>query len=108
RAAPDPGTDRASPRAGAREEAIDHAGRAGLACTAGRRGWPTGLSDLEVADAATWRPIRDVAAETLGIDEEHLVPYGHYKAKVDIGYLASLADRPPVRLGPVTVLSPTP
>ncbi len=52
------------------------------------------LSDIEIANAATLRPIRDVAAETLGIEEEHLVPYGHYKAKVDLGYLASLADRP--------------
>ena len=42
------------------------------------------LSDIEIANAATLRPIREVAAETLGIDERHLVPYGHYKAKVDL------------------------
>jgi formate--tetrahydrofolate ligase len=66
------------------------------------------LSDIEIANAATLRPIRDVAAETLGIDEDHLVPYGHYKAKVDIGYLASLADRPMGRLILMTALSPTP
>ncbi|MBS2939534.1 formate--tetrahydrofolate ligase [Nocardioides sp. J2M5] len=65
-------------------------------------------SDIEIANAAVLRPIRDVAAETLGIDEEHLVPYGHHKAKVDIGYLASLADRPLGRLVLVTALSPTP
>lgn len=52
------------------------------------------LSDIEIANAATLRPIRDVAAETLGIAERHLVPYGHYKAKVDPTYLGSLADRP--------------
>ena len=66
------------------------------------------LSDIEIANAATLRPIREVAAETLGIDERHLVPYGHYKAKVDLGYLASLADRPLGRLVLVTALSPTP
>ncbi len=66
------------------------------------------LSDIEIANAATLRPIRDVAAETLGIDEEHLVPFGHYKAKVDIGYLASLADRPMGKLILMTALSPTP
>ncbi len=66
------------------------------------------LSDIEIANAATLRPIREVAEEQLGIDEQHLVPYGHYKAKVDLGYLASLADRPLGRLVLVTALSPTP
>ena len=65
-------------------------------------------SDIEIANAAVLRPIREVAAETLGIAEEHLVPYGHYKAKVDIGYLTSLADRPLGKLVLVTALSPTP
>jgi formate--tetrahydrofolate ligase len=66
------------------------------------------LSDIEIANAATLRPIREVAADTLGIGEEHLVPYGHYKAKVDLVYLASLADRPLGRLVLVTAMSPTP
>ena len=66
------------------------------------------LSDIEIANAATMRPIREVAAETLGIAEEHLVPYGHFKAKVDLTYLESLADRPLGRLVLVTALSPTP
>jgi len=66
------------------------------------------LSDIEIANAATLRPIKEVAAETLGIEERHLVPYGHYKAKVDLTYLASLADKPLGRLVLVTALSPTP
>lgn len=66
------------------------------------------LSDIEIANAAVLTPIRDVAATTLGIAEEHLVPYGHHKAKVDLGYVASLADRPLGRLVLVTALSPTP
>jgi formate--tetrahydrofolate ligase len=65
-------------------------------------------SDIEIANAAVLRPIREIAAETLGIGEEHLVPYGHHKAKVDVGYLTSLADRPLGRLVLVTALSPTP
>ena len=66
------------------------------------------LSDIEIANAATLRPIREVASETLAIDEQHLVPYGHSKAKVDLSYLSSLADRPLGRLVLVTALSPTP
>ncbi len=66
------------------------------------------LSDIEIANAAVLQPIRDVAAATLGIPEEHLVPYGHYKAKVDLTYLTSLADRPLGRLVLVTAMSPTP
>jgi len=66
------------------------------------------LSDIEIANAATLRPIGAVASETLGIDERHLVPFGHYKAKVDLTYLASLADRPLGRLVLVTAMSPTP
>ncbi|GAB3991122.1 formate--tetrahydrofolate ligase [Nocardioides marmoraquaticus] len=65
-------------------------------------------SDIEIANAATLRPIVEVAQETLGIDAEHLVPYGHHKAKVDLGYLASLAGRPLGRLVLVTAISPTP
>ena len=66
------------------------------------------LSDIEIANAATLQPIRDIAASTLGIEEKNLVPYGHYKAKVDLSYLASLADRPLGKLVLVTALSPTP
>src|SRR5689334_24874964 len=66
------------------------------------------LSDIEIANAAEPHPILRVAQEELGIEAEHLVPYGHHKAKVDVGYLASLADRPLGRLVLVTALSPTP
>ncbi|HEY0952091.1 formate--tetrahydrofolate ligase [Nocardioides sp.] len=65
------------------------------------------MSDIEIATAATLRPITEIA-ESLGIATEHLVPYGHDKAKVDPVYLASLADRPLGRLILVTALSPTP
>ena len=49
-----------------------------------------------------------MAGDELGIDPEHLVPYGHHKAKVDLGYLQSLEDRPLGKLILMTALSPTP
>jgi formate--tetrahydrofolate ligase len=66
------------------------------------------LSDIEIATSAQLRPIVDVARDELGIDAEHLVPYGHTKAKVDLRYLDSLADRPRGKLILMTAISPTP
>ena len=66
------------------------------------------LSDIEIANAAELHPITTVAQEELGIDEEHLVPFGHHKAKVDLGYVQSLTDRPLGKLILMTALSPTP
>jgi len=66
------------------------------------------LSDIEIANAAELRPILRVAQEELGIEAEHLVPYGHDKAKVDLGYVHSLDDRPLGKLILMTALSPTP
>jgi len=66
------------------------------------------LSDIEIADRAELHRITDVAREELGIPEQHLVPYGHHKAKVDLRYLTTLADRPLGKLVMMTALSPTP
>ncbi len=66
------------------------------------------LSDIEIANAATLHRITDVARDVLGIDDEHLVPYGHDKAKVDLRFLASLEDRPLGKLILMTAISPTP
>ncbi len=65
-------------------------------------------SDIEIAQQATMRPISDVAREKLGIAEEHLEPYGWYKAKISLDYVDSLADRPDGKLILVTAISPTP
>ncbi len=65
-------------------------------------------SDIEIANTATLHRITDVARDTLGIGEEHLIPYGHHKAKVDLRYLATLTDRPQGRLILMTAISPTP
>ncbi len=66
------------------------------------------LSDIEIANAAELHRIVDVGRDELGIPEEHLVAYGHHKAKVDLRYLATLEDRPTGRLILMTAISPTP
>ncbi len=66
------------------------------------------LSDIEIANAAELNPILQVAQDELGIEPGHLVPYGHHKAKVDLGYVQSLDDRPLGKLILMTALSPTP
>ncbi|HYK15053.1 MAG TPA: formate--tetrahydrofolate ligase, partial [Burkholderiales bacterium] len=47
-------------------------------------------------------------AEKLGIPEDQLVPYGHYKAKVSLEYVDSLAKKKDGKLILVTAISPTP
>jgi formate--tetrahydrofolate ligase len=64
-------------------------------------------SDIEIAQKAKMLRVTEVAAK-LGIPEEHLEPYGHYKAKVSLDYIDTLADRPDGRLILVTAISPTP
>ena len=65
-------------------------------------------SNIEIAQRAQMRPIIPLARERLGIPEESLEPYGRYKAKVSLDYLAQLADRPDGKLVLVTAISPTP
>src|SRR5213082_2447720 len=65
-------------------------------------------SDIEIAQAAKMHRISAVAREKLGIPEEHLEPYGHYKAKVHLEYLDSLKARKDAKLILVTAMTPTP
>src|SRR3954469_9533754 len=65
-------------------------------------------SDIEIAQAAKMQRIATVARERLGIGEEHLEPYGHYKAKVSLKYLETLKGRKDGKLILVTAISPTP
>ncbi|MHA6346728.1 formate--tetrahydrofolate ligase [Roseivivax sp. CAU 1761] len=64
-------------------------------------------SDLEIARAATKKPIGEIG-EKLGIAFEHLLPYGHDKAKVSQGFIDSVQDRADGRLILVTAINPTP
>ncbi len=65
-------------------------------------------SDIEIAQAAKLQRITAVAREKLGIAEEHLEPYGHYKAKVSLKYLETLKGRKDGKLVLVTAMTPTP
>ena len=65
------------------------------------------LSDLEIAQAATLRPIADIAAAA-GIPADALEPYGRTKAKVGFNFIRSLEGRPDGALVLVTGISPTP
>ena len=65
-------------------------------------------SDIEIAQAASMQRVARVAADRLGIGDEHLVPYGHYKAKLSLDYIETLKGRPDGKLILVTAISPTP
>jgi formate--tetrahydrofolate ligase len=65
-------------------------------------------SDIEIAQAATMQPIIELAAKCLNIPSVALEPHGHYKAKLSLGHLKSLADKPDGKLILVTAISPTP
>ena len=65
-------------------------------------------SDIEIAQAASKRPIMELARERLGIAAEDLEPHGHYKAKVSMDYIRKLQDKPNGKLILVTAITPTP
>jgi formate--tetrahydrofolate ligase len=65
-------------------------------------------SDIEIAQKAKLQRITHVAKEKLGIDDRHLEPYGHYKAKVSLDYANSLSAKPDGKLILVTAITPTP
>ncbi|OGA13650.1 MAG: formate--tetrahydrofolate ligase [Betaproteobacteria bacterium RIFCSPLOWO2_02_FULL_63_19] len=65
-------------------------------------------SDIEIAQKAKLQRISKVALDKLGIADDNLEPYGHYKAKVSLDYLETLKDRPEGKLILVTAISPTP
>ncbi|MEW5708262.1 MAG: formate--tetrahydrofolate ligase [Pseudomonadota bacterium] len=65
------------------------------------------MSDIEIAQRAKMKRIREVA-EGLGVPEDALEPYGHYKAKVSLEWVDSLKSRRDGKLILVTAISPTP
>ena len=64
-------------------------------------------TDIEIAREAKKRPIQEIG-DKLGIPAEHLLPYGHDKAKVGQDFIASLEGRPDGKLILVTAINPTP
>lgn len=65
------------------------------------------LSDIEIAQNAKMLKINDIAKE-LGIDEEELIPYGHYKAKISQECIDRLESEEDGKLILVTAINPTP
>ena len=57
------------------------------------------LSDIEIAQAAKMQPITEIAAN-LGLQGEDVIPYGHYKAKLN--HKLAKADKPEGKLILVT------
>ena len=64
-------------------------------------------SDIEIAREANKKPIQEIG-EKLGIPTEHLLPYGHDKAKVGQEFINSLKGRENGKLILVTAINPTP
>ena len=64
-------------------------------------------SDIEIARSAEKKPIQKVGAH-LGIEAEHLLPYGHDKAKVSQEFINSVQNRENGKLILVTAINPTP
>jgi formate--tetrahydrofolate ligase len=65
-------------------------------------------SNIEIAQQAKMQPIVKLALDRLGIAEEHLEPYGRFKAKISLDYLSSVPERADGKLVLVTAISPTP
>lgn len=65
------------------------------------------LSDIEIAHGAKLKKIRDIAAD-LGVTEDELIPYGHYKAKISQQCIDRLQEKEDGKLILVTAINPTP
>jgi formate--tetrahydrofolate ligase len=64
-------------------------------------------TDLDIARAATLKPIAEIAARA-GIPADALEPYGKYKAKIGLDFIRAQADKPDGALVLVTGINPTP
>ncbi len=65
------------------------------------------LTDIEIAQQAKMKKITEIAAN-LGIEEDEVEQYGHYKAKLNQKLFNRLADKPDGKLILVTAINPTP
>ncbi len=65
------------------------------------------LTDIEIAQSAKMKKVKDIAFD-LGIEEDELEPYGHYKAKITEECIQRLSSKPDGKLILVTAINPTP
>ena len=66
------------------------------------------LNDIEIAQQAKMKKISAIAKDRLGIPEDELEAFGHYKAKISLPYLNTLKEKKDGKLILVTAISPTP
>ena len=64
--------------------------------------------DIEIARSVTPQPILLLAQQHLGLPPESLIPFGHYKAKVDLEQINTHNDANYGKLVLVTAVTPTP
>ncbi|MGB1045202.1 MAG: formate--tetrahydrofolate ligase, partial [Candidatus Puniceispirillaceae bacterium] len=64
-------------------------------------------TDIEIAREANKLPVQEIGSN-LGVPSEHLLPFGHDKAKVSQAFINSLQDRSNGKLILVTAINPTP
>ena len=64
-------------------------------------------SDLDIAQAATLKPLADIA-DVAGIPQECLEPYGKVAAKISLDAIDKMADRPDAKYVVVSAITPTP
>lgn len=64
-------------------------------------------TDVEIAQGAKMLPISEVAKK-LGLDDDHLIHYGKYKAKISMKSLGKMEDKKDGKLVLVTAINPTP
>ena len=64
-------------------------------------------SDLQIAQAATFKPLEEIAAE-MGIGSHLVEPYGEHVAKIKLSAIEELASRPKAKYVVVSAVTPTP
>ena len=64
-------------------------------------------SDIEIAQAATLKPISDIASK-LNVSQADLIPYGQHIAKLSSSCIKKIQKNPNGKLILVTAISPTP
>jgi len=65
------------------------------------------LSDIEIAQAATLKPISTIASK-YNLNADDLIPYGHHIAKLSVSCIQKLQNQPDGKLILITAISPTP
>ena len=66
------------------------------------------LNDIEIAQSAKIKKISQIAKKKLGISENEIYSFGHYKAKIKLSYLEKLKEKKNSKVILVTAISPTP